>query len=61
MADPGWRKSSYSGGTENACLEVRDGVPGVVPVRDSKAPAGPALTVPETAWAAFVRHLGRTG
>ncbi|MBB0245937.1 DUF397 domain-containing protein [Streptomyces alkaliphilus] len=61
MAENTWRKSTYSGGSENACLEVRDGVPGVVPVRDSKASSGPVLAVPETAWAAFVRHLGRTG
>ncbi|MEU2304917.1 DUF397 domain-containing protein [Streptomyces misionensis] len=50
-----WRKSSYSGGEEqNACLEVADGVPGVVPVRDSKLAAGPVLMIGPVAWARFV-------
>jgi hypothetical protein len=52
-----WRKSSYSGGSNGACLEVRDDVPGLVPVRDSKNPTGPALHVPAGAWSAFVRTL----
>ncbi|MCE7079263.1 DUF397 domain-containing protein [Streptomyces sp. ST2-7A] len=60
MSSLEWRKSSYSGGMENACLEVRDGAPGVVPVRDSKVPGGPALTVPAAAWTGFVRHVRRT-
>ncbi|WP_377270936.1 DUF397 domain-containing protein [Peterkaempfera sp. SMS 1(5)a] len=30
------------------------GFPGVVPVRDSKDPHGPALVFPVAAWAAFV-------
>ncbi|WP_432133375.1 DUF397 domain-containing protein [Streptomyces sp. bgisy154] len=30
-------------------------IPGVVPVRDSKNPAGPVLTVSRAAWLAFVR------
>ncbi|MFD5427576.1 DUF397 domain-containing protein [Streptomyces sp. NPDC127084] len=34
--------------------EVRDDIPGVVPVRDSKAPHGPVLVVPAAAWSAFV-------
>ncbi|MGZ0199005.1 DUF397 domain-containing protein [Streptomyces sp. RM1] len=50
-----WRKSSYSGGEEqNACLEVADGVPNVVPVRDSKLAAGPVLLIGPVAWARFV-------
>ena len=39
----GWRKSSYSNGEGAACIEVADGMPGAVPVRDSKNPTGPAL------------------
>ncbi|MEU9079638.1 DUF397 domain-containing protein [Kitasatospora sp. NPDC048538] len=48
-----WFKSSYSdnGGT---CVEVSPDFPGVVPVRDSKDPEGPALVVPAEAWRAFV-------
>ncbi|MEU2259642.1 DUF397 domain-containing protein [Streptomyces sp. NPDC019645] len=49
-----WRKSSYSNGDGGACVEVADGLLGVVPVRDSKLPDGPVLMVPAGAWAAFV-------
>ncbi len=51
-----WRASSYSGG-QGDCVEVADGVPGVVPVRDSKRPAGPVLAFPSDTWAAFVDRL----
>jgi hypothetical protein len=37
-----WRKSTYSGGDNGDCIEVADHIPGVVPVRDSTAPHGPA-------------------
>ena len=49
-----WRKSSYSGSAGGACIEVADGLAGVVPVRDSKDPEGPALVFPADAWSAFV-------
>ncbi|MEV4877489.1 DUF397 domain-containing protein [Streptomyces cyaneofuscatus] len=50
-----WRKSSYSDGGDNNCIEVADGYPGLIPVRDSKAaPTGPALLITAPAWAAFV-------
>jgi hypothetical protein len=52
-----WRKSSYSAINNGDCLEVADDFPGVVPVRDSKNPTGPALIVPATAWQAFVEHV----
>jgi Domain of unknown function (DUF397) len=51
---PAWRKSSYSDNGENACVEVADGYPSGVPVRDSKNPTGPALVFSAEAWAAFV-------
>ena len=51
-----WRKSSYSGVDNGNCLEVADGFPGVVPVRDSKNP-GPTLFVPARAWQALVETL----
>ncbi|MFI8516929.1 DUF397 domain-containing protein [Streptomyces sp. NPDC085481] len=57
FAGAAWRKSSYSNGEGGNCVEVLDDVPGVVPVRDSKNPAGPALVVPATAWADFVSGL----
>ncbi|MFJ5849678.1 DUF397 domain-containing protein [Streptomyces sp. NPDC092903] len=36
-----WWKSTHSRGDGGGCLEVPDGVPEVVPVRDSKVRAGP--------------------
>ncbi|KUF19834.1 DUF397 domain-containing protein [Streptomyces silvensis] len=50
----GWRKSSYSGSDEGSCVEVADGHPVRIPVRDSKAGDGPALLVEAAAWSAFV-------
>ncbi|WP_348771293.1 DUF397 domain-containing protein [Streptomyces sp. RKND-216] len=38
-------------------MEVADGLPGVVPVRDSKVPHGPAVLVPSVSWAVFVEGL----
>jgi hypothetical protein len=53
-----WRKSSYSDGTNpNSCIEVAGDFPGVVPVRDSKDPQGPALVVPAASWSAFVADV----
>ncbi|MFI0894973.1 DUF397 domain-containing protein [Streptomyces sp. NPDC020983] len=49
-----WRKSSYSNGDGGECVEVADGLTGVVPVRDSKDPEGPALLFGADAWVAFV-------
>ena len=49
-----WRKSSYSNGSGGLCLEVADGLPGVIPVRDSKLTDGPVLTLPATAWTPFI-------
>ncbi|MFF9025510.1 DUF397 domain-containing protein [Streptomyces eurythermus] len=55
-----WRKSSYSDGGANNCVEVADGYPGVVPVRDSKVPAGGALIFGTASWSAFVDGLKET-
>ncbi|MGW3659895.1 DUF397 domain-containing protein [Streptomyces sp. NPDC005151] len=49
-----WRKSSYSDGGANNCVEVADDFPGLVPVRDSKIPTGPALVIAAPAWSVFV-------
>lgn len=54
---PVWRKSSYSNPSGGDCVEVADNIPGVVPVRDSKNPHGPALAIPARAWAAFIAAL----
>ncbi|WP_369036148.1 DUF397 domain-containing protein [Streptomyces adonidis] len=53
-----WRKSSYSEGGANDCVEVADGYEGLVPVRDSKVPHGPALILGTGAWAPFVATVG---
>ncbi|WP_329540933.1 DUF397 domain-containing protein [Streptomyces sp. NBC_01358] len=52
-----WRRSTYSVGDGGDCLEVLDGVPEIVPVRDSKVTDGPALMFRPAAWAAFVASL----
>lgn len=52
-----WRKSSYSNGDGGQCVEVADGYPGVVPVRDSKTPTGPVLLLTPAAWADFLNSL----
>ncbi|MFG3408225.1 DUF397 domain-containing protein [Streptomyces sp. NPDC048142] len=54
-----WVKSSYSnnGGT---CVEWAPrtaSTTGIVPVRDSKNPSGPALGIPATAFATFVAGI----
>ncbi len=49
-----WFKSSYSS-NGGACIEAAPGfISGIVPVRDSKDPEGPALVFPAGAFAAFV-------
>ncbi|WP_406366196.1 DUF397 domain-containing protein [Streptomyces sp. NBC_00645] len=55
-----WHKSSHSDATGGNCLEVAEGHPTLVPVRDSKN-LGPAITFGAEAWAAFVGHLRTTG
>ncbi|MDX2762295.1 DUF397 domain-containing protein [Streptomyces europaeiscabiei] len=50
-----WRKSSYSDGGQTNCLEVTDEFPGIVPVRDSKAPDRRPLLFSPRAWSAFVK------
>ncbi|GHB35169.1 hypothetical protein GCM10010377_27920 [Streptomyces viridiviolaceus] len=48
-----WFKSSYSGTEGGQCVEVAAST-AAVHVRDSKAVAGPVLTVSPEAWAGFV-------
>jgi hypothetical protein len=54
-----WRKSSYSNESGGDCVEVADNIPNLVPVRDSKAPNGPALLLTAAAWAPFIASLKR--
>ncbi|MFE7637673.1 DUF397 domain-containing protein [Kitasatospora sp. NPDC057518] len=48
-----WLKSSYSDGG-GQCVEVAPGLPGVLPVRDSKDPDGPQLAFGTDAWQSFI-------
>ncbi|RNL85469.1 DUF397 domain-containing protein [Halostreptopolyspora alba] len=50
---PRWYKSSYSGTSGGACVEVAE-LPGAIWVRDSTAPRDVVLRFPSTSWAAFV-------
>ncbi|MCX4550292.1 MULTISPECIES: DUF397 domain-containing protein [unclassified Streptomyces] len=60
LSNASWRKSSYSDGGANNCVEIADNYPGLTPVRDSKTAAtGPALIFPAAAWTAFVQDLQR--
>ncbi len=55
-----WRKSSYTNGDGGDCVEVVDALPGIVPVRDSKDPYGPAIVFPAAAWSTFVSAVKDT-
>lgn len=57
LAGVHWRKSSYSGMENAECVEVADGVPGQVPVRDSTDPHGPVLAFEPAAWTAFLTAI----
>ncbi len=48
-----WRRSSRSAGDPDY-VEVADNLPGIVAVRDSRHPTGPALIFTLREWAAFV-------
>ncbi|MEU6230991.1 DUF397 domain-containing protein [Streptomyces sp. NPDC047042] len=54
-----WHRSSYSNSNGGECVEIAEGLPGVVPVRDSKNPhpRGPVLLVPAAVWDTFVNSL----
>ncbi|MEV0486297.1 DUF397 domain-containing protein [Streptomyces sp. NPDC050508] len=55
-----WFKSSYSNESGGDCVEVAHNLPGLVPVRDSKAPHRPALILTAPAWAPFIASLKAT-
>ncbi|MFD9210301.1 DUF397 domain-containing protein [Streptomyces sioyaensis] len=59
---PRWFTSSYSNNGGD-CIEVAANLAasrGVVPVRDSKTPSGPVLTLPAEAFSSFVAGV-KTG
>ncbi|UED86476.1 DUF397 domain-containing protein [Streptomyces profundus] len=55
LAHATWRKPLRSAGN-GECVEVADGYPGAIPIRDSKNP-GPALVLPTPTWTTFINHL----
>jgi hypothetical protein len=60
-----WVKSSYSNGDGGGCVEhaPAHAAAGVVPVRDSKVPSGPAVVFSVAAWRSFIPAVsaGRLG
>lgn len=52
-----WRKSSYSDGGQTNCVEIADGYPGIVPVRDSKTPTARPLVFSASSWSAFMEGI----
>ena len=52
-----WIKSSRSGGNGGQCVEVARNLPGIVALRDSKDPSGPALVTAPAAFTAFIATL----
>lgn len=52
-----WRKSTYSNQDGGNCLEVADGHPTLIPVRDSKSPSTGTLLFPAPAWQSFLTTL----
>jgi len=48
-----WRKSTFSNGSGGDCVEVARNLPGIVAVRDSKDPHGPALIFTPGEWRTF--------
>ncbi|WP_103355755.1 DUF397 domain-containing protein [Amycolatopsis sp. CA-128772] len=53
-----WRKSSYSGGGGNECVEVAILDRGAA-VRDSKDPRGGFFAVPDASWSAFLAAVAK--
>ncbi|WP_110945667.1 DUF397 domain-containing protein [Streptomyces avicenniae] len=51
-----WTKSSYSSSSGGTCIEFSSSLAptGIIPVRDSKVPHGPALAVTTGAWRSFL-------
>ncbi|WP_329422953.1 DUF397 domain-containing protein [Streptomyces sp. NBC_01268] len=52
---PNWHKSTYSGNTNDACIEVATNVPAVL-VRDTKDHGAGTLAMAPAAWSAFAAY-----
>jgi hypothetical protein len=53
-----WRKSIRSSGGGSNCVEVAH-LPGLIAIRDSKNPAGPALIITSTAFRELADDIKR--
>ncbi|MEU5878390.1 DUF397 domain-containing protein [Spirillospora sp. NPDC047279] len=51
-----WRKSSQSGGSGGACVEVAE-LGASVHIRDSKDPSGPELSLDAAQWRTLIRNI----
>jgi hypothetical protein len=51
-----WRTASYSGANGGECVEVANATDSVI-VRDTKNRNGGALSVPASAWRAFIAAI----
>jgi hypothetical protein len=54
-----WCKSSRSNSSGGNCVEVADNLPGIIAVRDSKDPNGPALAFEPDSWRTFLSGVSR--
>ncbi|MGH3069097.1 MAG: DUF397 domain-containing protein [Streptosporangiaceae bacterium] len=54
-----WRTSTHSA-NGSTCVQVAHNLPGIVAVRDSKNPAGPALVFSPDEWRAFTTEMWRS-
>ncbi|MBB4920542.1 DUF397 domain-containing protein [Streptosporangium saharense] len=57
LTDAKFHKSSLSGATNENCVEVATNLPGLVAVRDSKDPSGPALAFTPAQWRSFIGRV----
>jgi hypothetical protein len=56
-----WTKAARSNTTGDNCVEVALNIQGIVGVRDSKDPAGPALVFTPDEWREFTGRIVRPG
>ena len=52
-----WRKNTFSSSNGGNCVEVARNLPGLIAVRDSKDPDGPALAFTPADWEAFTARF----
>jgi uncharacterized protein DUF397 len=58
LSPASWRKSSFSSGGGNACVEVA-ALPGTVAIRDSKDPHGPVHMLHPAAFSNLIGRIKR--